>query len=74
MHGDCYASSRPCCPDEEKITSEVKPSFDALGGGYFDAAQAIAARSRATWHQGREYEEDFLYAHFLLQLTLSSPE
>lgn len=57
-------------PNEQKITSQAKPFFDALCGGYLDAARAIAKLSRDTWHEGYEYQEDFLYAWFLMQLVL----
>ncbi len=57
------------CPEERKITSQGRPFLDALDGGYFDAAASIARHSRATWNAGREYEEDFLYVHFLMAIT-----
>jgi len=58
------------CPEEHKVTSQAKPLFDALDGGYFEAAGTIAARSRSLWNEGHEYQEEFLYAHFIMQLTL----
>ena len=54
------------CSEEDKITSHCKPFFDAIGGGYWDCASAIARNSRMTWNQGYEYEEDFLYVKFLM--------
>lgn len=56
------------CPAEQKVTSQAKPYFDALCGGYFDVARTIADGSRGTWHEGAEYREDFLYAWFLMKL------
>jgi len=55
-------------PDEQKITSQAKPFFDALGGGYVDAARAIAESSRGTWNRDLEYEEEFLYVLLLMRL------
>ena len=54
--------------DEEKVTSQAKPFYDAVGGGYIDAARAIAGRSRVVWNEGYEYEEDFLYAYLLMRM------
>ena len=55
-------------PEKDKITSQVKPFFDALCGGYLDAARQIGHLSRKTWNSSMEYEEDFLYALFLMTL------
>jgi len=57
------------CANEQKITSQAKPFFDALCGGYLDAGRQIAALSCTTWDRGMEYEEDFLYALFLMTLV-----
>ena len=56
------------CPDDQKVTSQAKPFFDALCGGFFDAAAAIGQESRSTWNEGTEYEEDFVYSYLLMQL------
>jgi len=55
-------------PDQQKITSQAKPFFDALGGGYVGAARAIAENSRSTWNPDLEYEEDFVYVLLLMRL------
>jgi hypothetical protein len=57
------------CPEPQKITSQGRPFLDALDGGYWDAAIAIAQRSRKTWNRDREYEEDFLYVHQLMLIA-----
>lgn len=43
------------------------PFFDAVGAGDFEGAAEIARRSRRTWAQGEEYEEDFLFIDFLMR-------
>ncbi len=55
------------CDNDGKITSQAKPFFDAVGGGYSDCAKSIAENSRMSWAQGFEYEEDFLYVKFLMK-------
>lgn len=47
--------------------SQCAPFFDAVGAGDFEGAADIARRSRRTWAQGEEYEEDFLFPYFLMQ-------
>lgn len=54
--------------DSEKVTSFMRPIFDAAGSAYWDAALQIAAASRRTWNPDHEYEDDFLYALGWLQL------
>ena len=56
------------CPDDQKVTSQAKPFFDALGAGYASAAREIAANSRDDWNRDLEYEEEFLYAYFLMRM------
>jgi len=51
--------------DDAKRTSRLDPFFDAVVCGADEATQRIIAASRATWHQGREYEDDFCYARTL---------
>lgn len=53
--------------DEAKITSRSAPFFDTIAAKDFDGASAIASHSRQTRRQGSEYEEDFLYIHFLMK-------
>lgn len=43
------------------------PFFDAVGAGDFEGAADIARRSRGSWAQGEEYEEDFLFVAFLMR-------
>lgn len=52
--------------DEVKLTSSSEPFFDAVACDDREAATAIARHSRQSWHQGEEYEEDFLYVFFLM--------
>jgi hypothetical protein len=60
------------CPDESKVTSNGKPFFDAMCGGYLDAAKQISAQSRVTWNPNAEYEEDFLYVRVLMLIAVDS--
>jgi hypothetical protein len=52
-------------PAAEKLDSETEPLFDAINGGFWDCARAIAQHARAEWDRNAEYEDDFLYARFL---------
>ncbi|MDZ7591861.1 MAG: hypothetical protein U5L05_14535 [Rubrivivax sp.] len=61
------------CDEDGKVTSQAKPLFDALGGGYLDAARSIARASRRAWNRNKEYEDDFLYI-YLLNGLLIDPE
>lgn len=61
------------CPEDQKVTSQAKPFFDALCAGHIHAARQIGALSRTTWHQGMEYEEDFLYIATLMALIADPP-
>lgn len=54
-------------PEDRKMTSLSFPLLDALAAGADTLAREIAARTRSTWHQGEEYEDDFLYFHLLAQ-------
>jgi hypothetical protein len=56
--------------DTAKRTSRVDPFFDAVVAGAEPAVMAIFSASRATWHQGREYEDDFCYARVLHHLAI----
>jgi hypothetical protein len=56
--------------DTAKRTSRVDPFFDAVVAGAEQAVMATISASRATWHQDREYEDDFCYARALQQLYL----
>lgn len=49
-----------------QVTSQSEPFFDAVACGDLDVGRAIAERSRSTWNEEEEYEEDFLYVRFLM--------
>ena len=52
--------------EADKITSESAPFFDAAACKDVEAAREISRYARATWNQGLEYEDDFLYVRFLM--------
>ena len=52
----------------EQETGNGWPFFDAVAAGDGAAATEIARLARADHHPGREYEDDFLYIHFLMSL------
>jgi hypothetical protein len=52
--------------DTAKVTSQSEPFFDAVACGDREAEQGIARHSRPQWHEGEEYEDDFLYVRFLM--------
>lgn len=54
-------------PEEQKVTSHAKPFLDAIGSCFWDCAKGIAERSRNTWNEDDEYEEDFLYFRFVME-------
>ncbi|MCY1083623.1 Imm49 family immunity protein [Archangium lansingense] len=64
--GRAYLSLMGKLSESQLVTSRMAPFFDALAALDLDGAAEIARRSRRTWHQGMEYKEDFLYAHFLM--------
>lgn len=51
--------------EAEKRSSENEPLFDAVCAGLLDAAGEIAEYSRASCNFDYEYEDDFLYFHFI---------
>lgn len=53
-------------PATEKVTSWAAPFYDAIGCGFAEAARDIAERSKHEWTEGREYQDDFLFVHFLM--------
>jgi hypothetical protein len=55
-------------PDAEKVTSRSEPFFDAVACRAQDAARIIASKTPVTLNPKREYEEDFLYMRFLMEL------
>lgn len=56
-------------PSTTKRNSRSAPFLDALATGAMPLAHTIAERSSRTWAQGEEYEEDFLFHEFLMQLA-----
>ncbi|PTL77049.1 Imm49 family immunity protein [Vitiosangium sp. GDMCC 1.1324] len=60
--------------DTVKVTSQSEPFFDAVACGDHEAELGIARHSRPHWHQGQEYEDDFLYVRFLMDcFSLEAP-
>ncbi len=57
----------PSIDDGQKVTSQARPLYDAIGGGFWEAADALARLSRVTWNPAREYEDDFLFVMFLVK-------
>jgi hypothetical protein len=61
--------------DQQKVTSEARPFYDAAGCGFWECAEGIARASRTTHHRNKEYEEDFLFTLFLMKhFFLGAPE
>jgi hypothetical protein len=50
--------------------SRAFPFLDALAAGEPDTAADIARLSATTWMKDDEYEDDFLYMRFLMELTV----
>jgi hypothetical protein len=65
--GAAFAHYLRSAPEAEKITSQAKPFFDAVGAGAFPCAAEIARLSRMSVNPDREYEEDFLYVQLLMK-------
>lgn len=68
-----YSFGLHLLPLEEKVTSFAGCWWDAIAGGYWDAAREIAQLSRVTPNQNREHEDDFLYVMFLMQRYFLGP-
>lgn len=64
----------PTCPAEQQVASQCKPFFDALCGGYVDAARTIAKASRRTWNRDREKQADFFYVQLLMGLICADDD
>jgi hypothetical protein len=62
-----YTAYLPSIDDVQRATSQAKPFYDAIGGGFWDSAAAIAMASRKTWNRAKEYEDDFLFVLFLMK-------
>jgi hypothetical protein len=54
--------------DSEKATGRLFPFFDAVSVTDWEGAAGIAAHARRSWNHEKEYEEEFLYAYFLMNL------
>ena len=52
--------------EQDKRTSENEPYFDAIVGGFMKTVGQMAKYSRSSCNFDYEYEDDFLYTHFLL--------
>lgn len=61
LHGLSWLS------EADKATSLAGCFWDAVAGGYWDAASDIAERSRMTPNLAQEHEDDFLYVAFLMR-------
>lgn len=55
-------------PTPDDLTSQALPYLDALASNDLDGARGIAQRSRKAHQADDEYEEDFLYMRFLMDL------
>jgi hypothetical protein len=53
--------------DSEQLTSRAGPFFDAVACGDDEAAELMAAASRPSHREGKEYEDDFLWIWFLMR-------
>ena len=62
-----YAHFLSTVDNSEKVTSQAKGFYDAVGCGFWECAEAIATHSRTSWNTGYEYEDDFLFIHFLMK-------
>jgi hypothetical protein len=69
-----YLFRLPTMTDEDKLTSRAACWWDAIAGGYWEAARDIARWSRTTHNPNREHEDDFLYVMFLMQRYFLSPD
>lgn len=55
-------------------TGQLSPFFDAVAAADWDCARDIAERAPRVWRPGEEYEDDFLYIHFLMRhVILGAP-
>jgi hypothetical protein len=65
--GRAYAHFLGYAGEKNQLTGRALPFFDAVAAGDFEGAELVARRSRHSWAQGEEYEEDFLFVEFLMQ-------
>ncbi len=59
--------------DRFRISSIIKPFFDAVTAGEMATALSIARLSPKVWSENEEYEDDFYYSQFLFSL-IAEPE
>ncbi|MBW2737452.1 MAG: immunity 49 family protein [Deltaproteobacteria bacterium] len=52
----------------DKSTSKAEPFFDSIASRDLVCAREIARNSRLTWNKNEEYEDDFQYILFLMNL------
>lgn len=69
-----YAMELRRIPDTDKVTAWSRPLQDAVGSGYWSAAEEIARSSRTTWNSDYEYEDDFSYVRFWHHLLLGGTD
>lgn len=69
-----YLFRLPTLADADKLTSRAACWWDAIAGGYWEAARDIARSSRTTHNPDREHEDDFLYVMFLMQRYFLRPD
>jgi len=79
FHENLFKSSRAFAyfleraPKSELLTSASEPFFDAVACRDDEGAKKIATLSPASFQSGKEYEEDFWYLRFLMDLYLKRP-
>jgi len=69
-----YLFRLPILKDDEKLTSRAGCFWDAIAGGYLEAAREIARWSRTTHNPDREHEDDFLHVMFLMKRYFLAPD
>ena len=69
-----YLFRLPTLAEEDKVTSRAACWWDAIAGGYWEAARDIARWSRTAHNPNREHEDDFLYVMFLMQRYVLRPD
>ena len=60
-------AEQPALRNPHLAASNADALFDVLAARQLPIALQLATLSPDTWWKGEEYEEDFLYAHFLLR-------
>jgi len=72
VSGRCFEHFLPLIPKEQQVTSRATPLLDAIACCDFDGASLISRNLSSTRNQSVEYEEDFLYFQFLLEVFFRS--